>query len=383
MVGQSRRRLGFGIVLLLILLLLFEGVSAVGVRVLGGMGFIWSPESASDYPTYLAERDPVLGWPRPGSYGEGELSASGTRVDPGMGDTAAPCVAVYGDSFTWGDEVGPADAYPAVLGTLLGCRVANFGTPGYGSDQAFLRYRESSEHAAPVAVLGHYSENIIRNVNRYRGFMSNGGFGFKPRFKFEGGRLALLPIPTLSTAEFERLGDAAVLPDEYFTPGGGAGIVESKFPFTWTLLRSLGHYRFRARLAGAPSYAEFYGADHASGALDVTEAILLEFVRLAQERGQVPILLLIPDEKDLIEVQAGRPLPYAPLLERLVDAGIRVPDVAGAAIEALGDREPCALYTRCGGAHFNPEGYALVAQSLQPVIREAIERAQRTRPEAN
>lgn len=203
--------------------------------------------------------------------------------------------------------------------------------------------------------------------------MSNGGFGFKPRFRLDAGRLVLVPIPALAPDEFERIGDdPGLLPHEFFRPGGEAGIVASGFPYSLTLLRSLGHYRFRARVKGTPSYAGFYDSTHPSGALGVTEAVLLAFAETARARGQEPLIVLIPDEKDLIELAAGRPLPYAPLLKRLNAAGIEVPDVAGAALNALDGREPCALYTRCGGAHFNPEGYALVARTLRRAVEEGL-----------
>ena len=67
-----------------------------------------------------------------------------------------------------GVEVAAEDSYPNLLARELGCRVNNFGVGGYGTDQAFLRYRQLAEDSPRFVVLGHYSEDIVRNVNQLR-----------------------------------------------------------------------------------------------------------------------------------------------------------------------------------------------------------------------
>lgn len=353
-----------------------EAVSGVAVLMLQRAGLIWTPPDLEGYDRFLASRDPLLGWPDPAASSEGELASDGTRRDPGFPEPeeAPACVAVFGDSFTWGDEVGAGESYPAALGRSLGCRVANFGVPGYGTDQALLRYRDRVRSDAPVVVLGHYSGDIIRNVNRYRGFLTNTGFGMKPRFRIGSeGELELIPPADLSARQMRELGEHPEwLPHEFFFPGGEAGIVRRKLPFTATAISVLGHYRLQARLNGVPSYQAFYAPDHPSRALEVTAGIARAFAQTARARGQHPILVLVPDEKDLIQAQSGLPLPYEPLIERAEAAGIEVVDGARAALAALDGRAPCALYTRCGGAHFNPEGYAVLAQGLRSPIEGVL-----------
>lgn len=319
------------------------------------------------YDEYLAKRDDLLGWPTPESFGTGAYDASGARISPAFPDpTTTSCVATFGDSFTWGDEVEPEHAYPNVLSQTLGCRVANYGVGGYGTDQALLRFRDRIEDPAPVVVLGHYSENIIRNVNQFRGFMGGPGFGLKPRFVLEDDTLKLVPLAELTADEFTELGErgAELLPHDFFAPGGPTGIHTKRFPFLWSVPQAFGHYRVRAKLAGVPSYAPFYDADHPAGGLALTAAIIREFYTIATARGQKALVVLIPDEKDLLWRQEHGDLPYAPLAKRLEAAGIPLAPLTTVIDEALGDREPCALYTRCGGAHFNPEGYALVATAV-------------------
>jgi len=361
-------------ILVLAALVPIELASAVAGRVLAARGLFYVTPDLDDFDEYLALRDPLLGWPRPSAFGQQEYDATGARVSPRFPDPAsAPsCVTTFGDSFTWGDEVGPEHAYPNVLSDLLGCRVANYGVPGFGTDQAYLRFRDRVRDAAPVAVLGHWSEDVIRNVNRYRGFLAGNALGFKPRFLVGAdGELELLPMPDLDAEQVANLADRPeLLPHEFFFPGGPSGVVRLDFPYTLAIARLFGHYRMRAWMEGEPSYAQFYAPEHASGALDVTVAVLRAFVRDARARGQEPVVVLIPDEKDLQFARAGRALPYAPLGDALRAAGIEHPDVAGAMLRKLDGRDPCDLFTNCGRGHFNPDGYAELARVVEAWIRE-------------
>ena len=62
-----------------------------------------------DYHSYLNKRDLQLGWlPR-------LAHVYGARPDPSNFSQSRPCIDVYGDSFTWGHEVGDSEAWPAVM----------------------------------------------------------------------------------------------------------------------------------------------------------------------------------------------------------------------------------------------------------------------------
>jgi len=82
------------------------------------------------------------------------------------------------------------------------------------------------------------------------------------------------------------------------------------------------------------------------------------------------MVLLIPDEKDLRWLRDHGTLPYAELANRLRNAGVIVPDVAEEFNKYLGSRDPCELYTRCGGGHFNPDGYKRLAEIVFAKLKE-------------
>ena len=148
----------------------------------------------------------MLGWPSPLKYGRVELDASGSRRIPAFPEPGGACVSVYGDSFTYGDGVSAEHSWANVLSKRLGCRVANYGMSGYGTDQALLRFETNAEDEAPVVVLGHLSLNVMRNVNRLRGLLyPQTRYGLKPRFILdENAELELLPLPELTAEEFAR-----------------------------------------------------------------------------------------------------------------------------------------------------------------------------------
>ena len=184
-------------------------------------GLIVGPPDTSGYAKYLESRDPILGWPAPAFCGQGEFDLSGSRIVPAFLDPdAGSCMAIFGDSFTWGDEVSARESYGNVLSQLLNCRVSNYGVGSYGTDQAVIRYLDVIEDRAPVVVLGHFSDNIVRNVNQLRDFIAGGRFGVKPRFVVRSGELELIPMPMLSEQEYQSVwfNSDELLPYEHFAP---------------------------------------------------------------------------------------------------------------------------------------------------------------------
>jgi hypothetical protein len=371
-VGDPRSNAWKYAVLVLLVAGSMEALAFVACKILARRELIYNPEPVRNYAAYLANRDPLLGWPSPGARGHGEYDSSFSRLVPAFPDPATRnCVAIFGDSFTWGDEVSSEDAYGNVLARALGCRVATFGVGGYGTDQAELRY-EQLQPDANVVVLGFFPDDIVRDVNQERGFLGNGSLGLKPRFLIRDGALVLVPLPALTQDQYARIGrDAdALLPNDYFRPGGPSGLVALRFPFTVTAIRALWHYRIRAALRHRPSYADFFRADHPSGALQVTVAIMKRFVATARSRGQTPLILFIPDVKDLEWLREHGTPPYQALVDSLAAAALPFVSAAEPLNAYLRSRAPCSLYFRCSGSHFRPEGYRELAAVVERAIRE-------------
>jgi hypothetical protein len=322
------------------------------------------------YDHYLAIRDPILGWPSPTKFGATDFDLSGARRSSVFPQPGHECVSLYGDSFTFGDEVDDNDAWGNILARLLGCRVGNFGVGGYGTDQALLRFIGNSKDSAPATVLGVFADNLLRNVNQNRYFLTGGEpLAMKPRYILMHNTLKLVPILKLSFEEFQHAleAPATAWPYEFFLPGARHGPTIWTFPYSVSFIKLLASPYFQdlvaKRLSGQPSWIDFYNQDHVSGALPLTVQIIQEFRRIATERKKVLLVVIFPTRSALeIYLRTGRS-PFEPLRAALHQRKIQVYDLVGDMATYLRNRSFCEILTnsnKCTG-HFNPEGNKVVA----------------------
>ena len=164
--------------------------------------------------TYLI-RDGELGWAiqANGTARSGEYTANshGFRGRKNWATTSSiPSgtvrISVYGDSFTHGDAVPLEHTWAEQLQQLRGdLQVLNFGVPGYGTDQAFLRFRrDGRKFTAHFHILGIWPEDLVRNLSVIRFYLApteNLG-GSKPRFILTSEKLAIVNSPVLSERAF-------------------------------------------------------------------------------------------------------------------------------------------------------------------------------------
>ena len=193
-------------------------------RPLPPFGAVTHPKQLEQNGSGIGEFDPDLGWTwRPSTAsadGLARINALGARGPHEYEATVEPgkCrILFFGDSFTFCDEVPDDAAFEWILEKLdPRFEAINFGVSGYGTDQAFLRYRKVGKGlGAEVVVIGFLLENIGRNVNRYRPlwYPSSGFSNTKPRFVLDGsGALELLPQPYATREELrESILDGSVI----------------------------------------------------------------------------------------------------------------------------------------------------------------------------
>jgi hypothetical protein len=288
--------------------------------------------------------------------------ADSARHDPVFQIDARPCLSLFGDSFTWSTGVADEDAWGSILAAKLKCRVSNFGVGGYGTDQAFLRFR-SLPPKGQVVFLNHLSENILRNVNQYRNLLYPGHeFAFKPRFVDRNGTVELVPTPEIPASDIQRFltTPSLYLGHEYFLPGSLSGVQKIQFPYSLAILKAiLTNYHIRAKLTGIPRHTDFYSPAHPSRGLEVTYEILRSFASEAAARGQIPIVTLIPTCDDLKYFNTAGVFPYDRLTKMIAAQSIRYIDFG----EKIAKRtsNPESLYQVCSG-HLNEFGNRLLAE---------------------
>jgi hypothetical protein len=322
------------------------------------------PQITENYATYVARVNPRLGWPSWQALQEeqGDLARSGTAAS---NPEKNPLISAYGDSFTAGYGVEPDQAWSNVLGKMLGCRIANYGVPGYGTDQAYLRFHDNTDDGGKIVFLGVLSENIQRNVNQLRNFIiPSTQCQLKPRFILDKrGHLQFVPLPKLTAENYE---DFIKNPDHYlhhdwFVPGGPSGAQKLAFPYTWSILKAHNFF-YNRYILGYKSYLQFYQPGHPSHAFPLTMALIKQVVHEANVRNKHPIVLVFPTHEDFQEYH--RHFVYEPLIQALNQENIEYIDLGTEIQKRLGGRNYMDVFLGGKYHHFNESGNKMVAQII-------------------
>ncbi|MFW6127413.1 MAG: hypothetical protein ACOC6K_04295 [Thermodesulfobacteriota bacterium] len=325
-----------------------------------GIGFTPLNHTES-YESYVGRHHPQLGW----RSADDQVDAAGSRLIPAFSDPQKnpACVSLYGESFTEGYGVDHEHAWSNVLSQLLDCRVANFGVAGYGTDQAYLRYLGNQQDQAPVVILGYLSENLQRNVNQLRNLLCPvPACQLKPRFILDKqGQLTLVPLPRITREQFEdlRTRPERVLTQEFFLPGGPSGYQRPGFPYLWKFIRAF-PVIYQNLVLHQGYYYELYRPGHPSQALEVTLAIMEEFCRQARQRGQHPLVLVMPTHTDVANYLKTGTWVYQPLIDRLQERNLEFIDARPGIIQ----NGATALYDPESQYHLSEQGNRVLARMV-------------------
>ena len=385
-----QRLLLFWTITVLLLFVVAEGVSftTLHLDIQAIKNRIYEPPkvSRSDFESYLENRHPDLGWPGKDGFPL-DLTPAGARQSPANDKLAESpvCLSLYGDSFTYGSEVGNSEAWSNLLASLLQCRVANYGVPGYGTDQAVLRFVGNAGDDSPVTILGIYPVNLQRNLNQWSLLIagSHAAFGFKPVFSERGGEVEVVGLPDLSYEDYQRLVEdpSRYLKEEYYLPGERGGVVV-EFPYTIALARLIWKIFDELNLDRMIRYptiprqwirGRWYDSDGNpnSHAVRRNDLIVGKFIEECGEREKRCVVLIIPDWESLYSNLAegiAEPLDwiYRPFEDAIEvwDATSYIASRAGDDIcKYIGVREDCQ-------GHYNARGYALLADYVQQKLAE-------------
>jgi len=306
---------------------------------------------------------PVLGW-----VPFKEVDGFEARIDSSKYNATEPCMEMYGDSFTWGDQVNKEYAWPTKVGELIKCRVLNFGVSGYGSDQALMRYQGNTIYSEMV-ILNHLSENIIRNVNQFRNLIfPSKAITLKPRFVIENGSLSYLKAPKFQGQELGNIKHE--LTADYFVPDGKSGIKSDfTFPYSLSLVKyMINHFHVSSKIKGKPRYMQFYDSLHPSRALDVTVKIIETFLKEAKSRNQIPLITIIPTCRDFEYFTLHGVLTYQPLLDQLKEKKINIFDFMLPIASRKSNFYKLFKNNECKN-HYNEEGNKLMAEIFVEHLR--------------
>ncbi len=367
--------------LLLAGLLVADGILYLGLRRLDNSRIFYDRSKVTAHHLdYFAAHsyDPELGWDL--LAGEKNSLGAGRRGDDPAGMHYT--LKAFGDSFTFGSDVAHGETWPAQIEVKTGLACLNYGVPGYGPDQALLKYRRTAVKTE-YSVLAVQEENIARVVNIYRAFYMEDWGPPKPRFFLSREGLRLEPNPIGRREEVRKLLDPAFVDSlrklDYWARYNEEVLGAPRrleWPATWTVLR---HGRFFAergmlevRLRVRPTYeleAQRFKPYHlyqeSSEAFRILAGVIDQFVALCKERGEKPLVLVFPMEHTVEVMKTyGRSI-YEPLARRLEEDGI--PHINFGPIFAREDFS--GYYVRYNG-HFSPAGNERVAREIIHRVRK-------------
>jgi len=269
-------------------------------------------------------------------------------------------IALLGDSYTFGQEVAYEETWGYLLEKSLGpeFQVLNFGVPGYGVDQAFLRFEKDVRRWKPRIVIYGINSGAAKRAMVVYTFLSRSDWNYpfsKPRFLVRNGELKKTNAPALSPEAIFSKASISELPFlEY-----DVGYTESDWqykPYSFSFLARLFVSRY-------PSWSPPNLDVSDDAVIAVNASILKAFRQSAAEAGTLPIVAYLPGPSELER-------PASPL-----DIGKRV--VQKADIE-LADLVPCLLKTTSAsrvvpsGNHYSREANFAIADCLHTVVRNAL-----------
>jgi hypothetical protein len=335
--------------------------------------------------TYIVA-DPELGWTigRSGVSRDdaGELqytsNSQGVRAAPDRVYAHTPPpgkvrIVTVGDSFTHSDEVGNAQTWQHALESRRGdLELLNLGVPGYGTDQALLRWRRDGRcFESQFVILGIWPENVCRNLSVIRYYLvPTEGYTSKPRLLVEGAGLRVINSPVLDRDELiETLVDPESRPllanDSWYSERETqpSCLQGSR---TFRIAQSLWALRERQQ-----ARRRLYSGADPSG-IDITVAIAAQFAREVRAAGSTPLVVLIP-MRDLLPMHTDSAM--FPLVKALREHGIDVLDLGPDFGRAARERGLERIYTAQG--HHSAEGNSLFADVLERQLQPRIESEQR------
>jgi hypothetical protein len=327
--------------------------------------------------------DSTLGWvPRPGSTSENGLyyaNNDGVRKSSTDEKTLTGGrglrVVLLGDSYTHGDEVPFEQTWATYLEKKLAvagihAEVINLGVPGYGMDQAYLRWKKVGAGFSPdLVIFGFQPENLKRNLNilRMLYYKPSRMFLSKPRFVRDRGHLEPINLPTLSPdklldvyARFEEWEDRQH--EYYYRPANYVDRIWLKSKLIAAVIALVEH------MSAENNQAAFYAIENEPSQLAL--AILNEMKMDVEKRGAVFLVAAFIPKWHFQYVNAATPLPFQALLQ-----AVRTQyDTVETAEQLYAQVKEGNLDELFSGYHYSAKANEIVAG----VIAEAIAQRQPT-----
>ncbi len=277
-------------------------------------------------------------------------------------------IALFGDSFTIGEEVNDDETWGHQLEMKLNqagirAEALNFGVSIYGMDQAFLRWQNAGRGYAPdIVIFGFQPENLNRNVNIFSTLYYGWNIFSKPRFVLTAEGLNLVNSPTIPPEQIidvlESFESHPLAKHEYYYRSRDAA---SRW---WSFSRLAAFLQAALMPKDDEDSQDGYGPASERGMLG--KAIIDAFASDVKAHGAAFFALFLPRIKEAQRLHNGRAHAYQFLLDHLA-----------AAYRYITFEDQMQPYLDRGwwqpNRHYGPEINSIAAQAAADEIQNCIE----------
>ena len=328
--------------------------------------------------TSYTHYDPDIGWTvRPNSQSANGLyysNSAGIRTSSTRQETllhpsnGTLRIAIFGDSFTHGDDVPYEESWGAILEETMKMQgrkveVMNLGGQGYAIDQAFLRWRKHGKSLQPhLVIFGFQNSNVKRGMNLIRLLYSpdTGIIFSKPRFILRDEKLHLINVPTAKPEDlipiFKNFRNWEFKNHEFFYQQANY----ENSPLYWSRLGSFIITGISVKFSPRRKGYDFFDKDSISR--KVVWQIIHEFKREVEDAGGRFVIVHLPTKKPIKRLQNGRDLKYQNLLEQL-QATYELIDPSPSMIRHADQYSPEELFAD-RSSHYSKVGNRIVAETI-------------------
>jgi hypothetical protein len=335
----------------------------------------------------LLMRDPDIGWiVRPNRAADGDYTnAQGIRTSPDHFYAVDPPdgkirIETFGDSYVYCLQVKNGETWQDYIEQMRSdVQFLNFGLPGGGTDQAFLRWkRDGRRFKSDIVILGIWPDNILRNLAIMDYYRTGISLPLtKPRLVLDEDGSRFVNYPIMSEAQvvstLTQPEKSPVLHYDYWYHYDDTVPTLSKDFRLVDVIESIWRRYHQKEV-----YRKILSGEIPNG-IDLTVAIAKMFVKEVRDAGAIPLIAMIPD-RNLLALELGdRPFP---LVQRLRGEGLDVIDMAltfGYQVKEQG----AAKYYVGGVGHNSPFGNQVFGRYLEKELRPWIRKATAARTASN
>lgn len=307
-------------------------------------------------------------------------------------------VLCFGDSFTHCDEVANDETWTHHAEKAApDMEFLNFGVPGYGLTQAFLRYTEvADEFQADYVIIGCMTEDTKRSVNVYYPFRyanpedSPNAFALPYASLDKKGRLEINP-PFLKNREayaaflqnpLPKLKQMSrvdiLLRSQPATPlltllddrRESIEPVADYFLASWARI-----YRPQGKFRSTQEREGLRNGERRRLITEINNRLFMHFVRAVRKNGAVPLIMWFPSPTNLKHHNDDKKRSYAPHFEFFKAKGLAAVDTLDWLEEAHGKDGDLPVKGLLENVHFSVEANALIGKRIAEHIRAMDEKA--------